>query len=122
MTNIQIYSKEWCPFCAKAKGLLAAKGLDYTEIDVTSDLAREREMVERSQRRTVPQIFIAGDSVGGYDDLAHLNATGELDHLLGLASEGKMVNVDDAAFTDPPGLQMLQRVCDESETAIHGGA
>ena len=87
MSNLEIYSKEWCPYCAKAKALLAAKGVDYTEIDVTSDLEREREMVERSQRRTVPQIFIDGDSIGGYDDLAHLNATGELDRLLGIAAE-----------------------------------
>ena len=106
MTSIEIYSKEWCPFCAKAKGLLGAKGLDYTEIDVTSDLEREREMVERSRRRTVPQIFIGGESVGGYDDLAHLNATGELDRLLGLADEGEMTKVYDVAVigAGPAGM------------------
>ena len=70
MSNIEIYSKDWCPFCSKAKSLLQSKQLEYAEIDITSDLVREQEMIERSGRRTVPQIFIDGESVGGYDDLA----------------------------------------------------
>ncbi len=92
MTNIEVYSKEWCPYCAKAKALLDAKGLSYDVIDVTHDLAREREMIARSGRRTVPQIFVGGEPVGGYDDLAGLNATGELDRRLHLpASELKTI-------------------------------
>ena len=83
MSDVQIYTKAWCPFCVRAKGLLAAKGVEYRETDVTSDLELEREMMERSGRRTVPQIFIDGDGVGGYDDLAALEASGELDRLLG---------------------------------------
>ncbi len=58
MNKIEIYSKDWCPFCSKAKSLLQSKQLDYAEVDITSDLAREQEMIERSGRRTVPQIFI----------------------------------------------------------------
>jgi alkyl hydroperoxide reductase subunit F len=85
MNKIEIYSKDWCPFCSKAKSLLQSKQLDYAEIDITTDLAREQEMIERSGRRTVPQIFIDGDAIGGYDDLANVNATGELDQRLGLA-------------------------------------
>lgn len=83
MPDVQIYSKAWCPFCVQAKGLLAAKGVAYRETDVTADLDLEREMIERSGRRTVPQIFIDGDGVGGYDDLAALEASGGLDRLLG---------------------------------------
>ena len=86
MAKIGIYSKEWCPYCTKAKALLRSKGLEYQEIDVTSDAEGELEMIERSQRRTVPQIFIDGRSVGGYDDLAKLNATGELDRRLNIES------------------------------------
>ena len=85
MTSVEIYSKSWCPFCAMAKALLAVKEIPYTVVDVTSDLEREREMVERSRRRTVPQIFINGEAIGGYDDLVRLNASGELDRLLDLA-------------------------------------
>jgi alkyl hydroperoxide reductase subunit F len=92
LTNIEVYSKEWCPYCAKAEALLDAKGLSYDVIDVTHDLPREREMIARSGRRTVPQIFIDGEPVGGYDDLAMLNATGELGRRLHLpASELKTI-------------------------------
>jgi len=82
MANIEIYSKVWCPYCAKAKALLKAKDLPYTDIDITHDLDAQNTMVERSGRRTVPQIFIDGEAIGGYDDLASLNATGELDRKL----------------------------------------
>jgi alkyl hydroperoxide reductase subunit F len=83
MANIEVYSKAWCPYCAKAKALLKAKELPFTEIDVTHDRDLQRVMIERSGRRTVPQIFIDGEAIGGYDDLASLNATGELDRKLG---------------------------------------
>lgn len=80
---IEIYSSEWCPYCIKAKRLLDSKNVEYTIHDVTSDRELKLEMIERSQRRTVPQIFIDGQGIGGYDDLAQLNATGELDRILG---------------------------------------
>lgn len=83
MKRIEIYTKDWCAFSARAKALLDAKGLDYHEIDVTSDAAREREMIARSGRRTVPQVFIDGEPFGGSDDLARLEATGALDRILG---------------------------------------
>ncbi len=83
MTDIVIYTKAWCPYSAKARTLLESKGLAYREIDVTHDGAKQREMVERSGRRTVPQLFIDGRSAGGYDDLADLSASGELDGRLG---------------------------------------
>ena len=87
MTIIEMYSKDWCPYCAKAKMLLRSKGLEYEEKDVTSDISLEQEMIERSQRRSVPQIFIDDMSIGGYDDLAQFNASGELDRHLGLSTD-----------------------------------
>ena len=81
--DILIYTKQWCPYCAKAKALLRAKGLEWRELDVTFDERLQQEMVERSGRRSVPEIFLGGELVGGYDDLARLNATGELDRRLG---------------------------------------
>lgn len=86
MADIQIYTKDWCPYCTRAKALLNAKGLSYREVDVTSDRAAEQEMIARSGLRTVPQIFIDGESVGGYDALATLNMSGELDRRLGMSS------------------------------------
>ena len=85
MVDIVVYSTEVCPYCVVAKKLLKSKGLTYREIDVTHDEALQQEMVTRSGRRTVPEIFIDDDLVGGYDDLARLNATGELDRRLGLS-------------------------------------
>ncbi len=82
MTHIEIYTKDWCPHCDRAKGLFRSKDLAYEEIDVTKDAVREREMIERSRRRSVPQIFINGASIGGSDDLAALNTAGQLDRML----------------------------------------
>ena len=81
--DIVIYTKEWCPFCAQAKALLRAKEMEWREVDVTHDERLRDEMLERSGRRSVPQIFLGGELVGGYDDLARLNASGELDRRLG---------------------------------------
>jgi alkyl hydroperoxide reductase subunit F len=106
MAKIEIYSKDWCPYCNKAKALLKSKHLSYTEIDVTSNTEREHQMIERSGRRTVPQIFVAGRSIGGYDDLAQLNATGELDRLLGIEPAHELVKVYDVVVigAGPAGM------------------
>ncbi len=106
MNKIEIYSKDWCPYCAKAKSLLQSKQLDYAEIDITTDQAREQEMIERSSRRTVPQVFIDGESIGGYDDLANLNASGELDQRLGLTSDIDLARIYDVIVigAGPSGL------------------
>lgn len=106
MAKIEIYSKEWCPYCTKAKALLRNKKLEYEEIDVTSDAEGEQEMIDRSRRRTVPQIFIGGQSVGGYDDLAQLNATGALDRLLNIVSSIDLATVYDVAIVGagPAGI------------------
>lgn len=106
MNKIQVYTKDWCPYCVKAKALLKSKKLDYQEVDVTSDLKFEQEMIQRSGRRTVPQIFIDRESVGGYDDLAQLNATGELDRILNLGASEDLTKVYDVLVigAGPAGL------------------
>jgi len=70
MAAIVIYTKDWCGYCHSAKQLLASLGYKFEEIDVTHDLSRYQEMRQRSGRSTVPQIFIDGVSVGGYNDLS----------------------------------------------------
>jgi thioredoxin reductase (NADPH) len=85
MPQIVMYTKSWCPYCDRAKHLLREKGQSWTEIDVEAEPARRAEMIERSGRSTVPQIWIGDRHVGGFDDLAELERRGELDPLLGRA-------------------------------------
>ncbi len=85
--KVVVYSTLMCPYCVRAKSLLKAKGVDFEEIRVDLDRDRMVEMIQRSGRRTVPQIFIGDVHVGGYDDMAALDARGGLDPLLGLESE-----------------------------------
>ena len=81
--RVIVYSQPFCGYCVAAKRLLSEKGAAFTEVDVMFDSERRNEMLERSGgRRTVPQIFIDGRHVGGYDDLSALDRTGELDRLL----------------------------------------
>jgi glutaredoxin 3 len=84
MPKVVIYSTLLCPYCDRAKHLMQRKGVDYQEIRVDLDHEQMRVMMQRSQRRTVPQIFIDDFHVGGYDDLAALDARGELAPRLGL--------------------------------------
>jgi glutaredoxin 3 len=82
MAEVIIYTKEICPYCVKAKGLLQRKNIQFTEIKVTDDKTKE-EMVQKSGgRMTVPQIFINGNAIGGCDDLHALDAEGQLDEML----------------------------------------
>ncbi|MGV3729653.1 MAG: glutaredoxin 3 [Sphingopyxis sp.] len=86
MAKIEVYTKAFCPYCTRAKSLLDRKGADFSEIDVTMDRAGFDAMVARAGgRRTVPQVFIDDRHVGGSDDLAALDARGELDALIGSA-------------------------------------
>ncbi len=89
MSDIVLYTKDYCGFCTQAKALLTAKAAAFTEIDITHDVDLEAEMIERSGRRTVPQIFIDGRHIGGFDDLAALDAAGELDPVLGHSRAAK---------------------------------
>jgi glutaredoxin 3 len=84
MPHVEIYTKDWCGFCARAKRLLGLKGVAYEEYDITLGGPRTEEMVMRAGGRTsVPQIFIDGAHIGGCDDLMRLNADGMLGKLLG---------------------------------------
>ena len=78
MPRVEVYTTATCPFCVRAKRLLEARRIPYEEIDVESDDERRADLVRRTGRRTVPQIFIDGRSIGGYDELAELDASGEL--------------------------------------------
>ncbi|GGC67671.1 glutaredoxin 3 [Undibacterium terreum] len=80
--TVTVYSTNTCPYCVMAKHLLGAKGAAMTEIDVGSDYEQLQQMMARSGRRTVPQIFIGDVHVGGYDDLLALDRQGKLDTML----------------------------------------
>jgi glutaredoxin 3 len=84
MPNIVMYTTNYCPYCVRAKDLLKRKGYDITEeIDVANSENLREEMIQKSGgRRTVPQIFINGAHIGGYDDTAALDKSGKLDELL----------------------------------------
>ena len=89
MAKVEIYTKNWCGFSARAKDHLDRKGVSYEEIDVTTDTVRESEMVNRSARHTVPQIFIDGYHLGGSDDLLAAASSGLLDRLLSGQTAGE---------------------------------
>lgn len=83
MPDVVIYTKDYCPYCVRAKTLLKRKGVAFREIDITHDEALQKEMVEKSGgRRTVPQILVGDKAVGGSDDLQALETAGKLDALL----------------------------------------
>jgi len=79
---VTVYVSDWCPYCQRAKGLLGSKNVVFSEINVEDDPKLREEMIARSNRRTVPQIFIGDKHVGGCDDLFELDRSGELDRLI----------------------------------------
>jgi glutaredoxin 3 len=78
MARIEVYTTPSCGYCVRAKRLLQERGLAYEEFDVAIDDELRESVMQRSGRRTVPQIFIDGKSIGGYEELAELDASGEL--------------------------------------------
>ena len=83
MARIEIYTKAMCPYCTRAKRLLTDKGAAFEEYDITMGGPKRAEMLQRANgRSTVPQVFIDDRHIGGSDDLAALNAAGQLDPLL----------------------------------------
>jgi glutaredoxin 3 len=80
--RIVMYSSGWCGYCYRARKLLESKNVPFEEIDVDSRPGAREEMITRSGRRTVPQIFIGETHVGGCDELMELEASGGLDPLL----------------------------------------
>ncbi len=84
MAEVTIYRTTYCPYCDMAKRLFQDMGVGFEEIDVTNDHDMRLKLVELTGgRRTVPQIFINGESVGGYTDVADLRKSGKLDEMLG---------------------------------------
>jgi glutaredoxin 3 len=87
MPKVEIYTQPFCGYCSRAKRLLDDKGVAYDEIDVMMHPSRRREMLARAEGRTsTPQIFIDDKGIGGSDELAALNRSGELDRVLGTAA------------------------------------
>ncbi|MGR8931187.1 MAG: glutaredoxin 3 [Gammaproteobacteria bacterium] len=82
MPEIVIYTGRLCPYCTMAKRLLERKGATYTEIDVDSEPGLRQELMQKTNRRTIPQIFIGDRHIGGFDDLQALDRSKGLDPLL----------------------------------------
>ena len=85
--RIEIYFKTWCPYSRWALALLSDKGISFKTIDVTDNRVLEAEMIDRSGRTSVPQIFIDNEGIGGYDNLKALDASGAFDQQLGVDTE-----------------------------------
>lgn len=86
MPEIEIYTQPWCPYCARAVNLLTKKGVAFREIDAPHGTPERAESIRRAGgRSSVPQVFIDGRHIGDFDELAALDAKGELDKLLQLA-------------------------------------
>ena len=86
--RVEIYTKENCPYCEKAKDLFDAKGVEYETYNVTGDEERFEEMIERAEgRKTAPEVFIDDELIGGWDDTSALDETGELDEKLGIETD-----------------------------------
>ena len=82
MARVAVYTTKTCPFCVRAKRLLEARGITYEEIDVGHDDGLRADLIRRTGRRTVPQIFIDGDPIGGFEELAALDASTRLADLV----------------------------------------
>jgi glutaredoxin 3 len=78
MARVEVYTTAMCPYCVAAKRLLTERSIPYADLDVASDDALRADVMRRSGRRTVPQIFIDGRSIGGFEELRALDAAGEL--------------------------------------------
>ena len=83
--EVVVYTAPACGYCMAAKSLLREKGVSFREIDISEEDGQREDMIRRSGRRTVPQIFIGSRHVGGYEDLLALNQQGQLNTLLGIS-------------------------------------
>ena len=82
MAKVVVYSKDYCPYCDRAKSLLKSKGVSFEEINLEGQMEKFVELKQKTGMMTVPQIFINDQLVGGYTELAELESKGELDTLL----------------------------------------
>ena len=105
MAHIEVYTNNGVRTASRPRRCCTPRTVEYEEIDVTADEPRQAD-IKRSGMRSVPQIFLDGEKVGGYDDLARLNATGELDRRLGSGEDAPLRDVYDVAVigAGPAGL------------------
>ena len=87
MAKVEIYTSALCGYCSRAKNLLEKKGVNFIEYDVTFDSGKRQEMLVRTGKTAVPQVFIDDQPVGGSSDLIELDVDGELDVMLGIGAE-----------------------------------
>ena len=85
---VVMYRTRFCPYCTRAADLLRRKGAEFKEVDVSGDSDTRQRLLEKTGSSTVPQIFINGEAIGGYDDIAALDRRGALDALLRAAPNG----------------------------------
>lgn len=95
MPHVVMYTTAICPYCVRAKMLLQRKGVEFEERRIEGSRDLMREMLERSRRRTVPQIFIDDVHVGGFDELADLDIEGKLDELLGVTESAATAGAEE---------------------------
>ena len=88
MSSVTIYTSAYCTYCRRAKKLLERKQVDYEEVRLDEDAEKRKEMVEKLNWRTVPMIFVNEQFIGGYDQLAALERSGELDSMVGSSAPG----------------------------------
>ena len=82
MADVTLYSADWCPFCNRAKKLLTDRNIDFEEINVDEKPGAREEITKKTGHKTIPQIFIRDEFIGGYTELSALNESGELDKKL----------------------------------------
>jgi glutaredoxin 3 len=82
MAKVIVYSADWCPYCTRAKNLLKTKGADFEEINVDLKPGLREELVKKTGQKTIPQIFINDQFIGGFSELSALDTKGDLDQLL----------------------------------------
>lgn len=88
MKKITLYTKDYCPYCKSAVALLEEKGVEFTELDVTNDQAELDKAIAISNCKTVPQLFVNGKFIGGFDDMKDLDDKKELNDILGVPCQG----------------------------------
>jgi len=86
MPKVTVYTREFCAFCRYAKALLQSKGVEFEEIDISQDESLQEQIWQSSGRKTVPQIFVDGRPLGGFEEIRELDARGELDKILEIDS------------------------------------
>ena len=89
MKLVEIYTKNWCGYCRMAKLLLNKLQIPYQKIEISDHADKEKEMIERAGKRTVPQIFINRQPIGGFHELSRLTLTGEINSLIDESERGK---------------------------------